>query len=55
MVMQGVITCSEIAKRTELDKETIRRWCRNGRLPAFKVGNEWLVKEEDLAQAVENK
>ena len=52
MVMQSVVTCTEIAKRKELDKETIRRWCREGRLPAFKVAKEWLIHEEDL-QALE--
>ena len=52
MNMQDIVTCTEIAKRKDLDKETIRRWCREGRLPAFKVGKEWLVREADL-QALE--
>ena len=51
MTLEGLLSCTEIAKRTDRDKETIRKWCREGRLPsAFKIGNEWLVKEEDLVK-----
>ena len=55
MVTQGVLTCTEVALREAVDKETVRRWCRMGRLRAFKLGNEWLIREEDLPQAVESK
>ena len=55
MTLQGVLSCTEVAKRTDRDKETIRKWCREGRLPAFKVGKEWLVKEEDLQLLAEGK
>ena len=53
MTLQGVLSCTEVAKRVHRDKETVRKWCREGKLPAFKVGTEWLVKEQDL-QAVES-
>ncbi len=50
-MMEGVLTCSQVAKRTGYDKETVRRWCRDGVLPAFKLGVEWLVNEKDLPAA----
>ena len=46
-----ILNLTEIARRENVDKETVRKWCRNGRLKAFKLGREWLVKEQDL-QAV---
>ena len=49
---ERVFTSTEVAKMVDRDKETVRRWCREGRLPAFKIGAEWLVREEDLPQAV---
>ena len=49
--MENVLTCSQIAQRTGYDKETVRRWCRDGVLPAFKLGVEWLVNEKDLPDA----
>ncbi len=55
MVMQGVITCSEVAKRLDKDKETIRKWCREKRLPAFKIGKDWLIREEDLQLVVQGR
>ena len=51
MMTDGILTCSQIAQRTGYDKETVRRWCRDGVLPAFKLGVEWLVNEKDLPAA----
>ena len=51
MIMEKFLTCSQVAGRTGYDKETVRRWCRDGVLPAFKVGVEWLVNEKDLPAA----
>ena len=50
-MMEGVLTCSQVAQRTGYDKETVRRCCRDGVLPAFKLGVEWLVNEKDLPAA----
>ena len=46
-----ILTCSQVAQQTGYDKETVRRWCRDGVLPAFKLGVEWLVNEKDLPAA----
>ena len=43
-----LISCTDVAQRTGRDKETVRKWCREGSLPAFKVGSDWLVRLEDL-------
>ena len=43
-----LISCTDVAQRIGRDKATVRAWCRTGSLPAFKVGKDWLVREEDL-------
>lgn len=42
------ITVPEAARRTGKNPETIRRWIREGKLPARKVGTQHIIEEEDL-------
>ena len=46
------LTVPEAARRTGRNAETIRRWIREGRLPATKVGTQHVIAEEDLAAAI---
>ena len=43
-----MITVPEAARRISRHPETIRRWIREGKLPASKVGTQHLIAEEDL-------
>ena len=47
------LTVPEAARRTGRNPETIRRWIREGRLPATKVGTQHVIAEDDLAAATE--
>ena len=47
-----MITVPEAAKRAGRDPETIRRWIRNGRLRARKVGTQHVIDERDLEAAL---
>jgi len=47
------LTVPEAARRTGRNPETIRRWIREGRLPATKVGTQHVIAEDDLAAAIE--
>ena len=47
------LTVPEAARRTGRNPETIRRWIREGRLPAIKVGTQHVIAEDDLAAAIE--
>jgi len=47
-----LITVPEAARRTGRNPETIRRWIRNGRLQAERVGTQHLVEEDALRQLV---
>jgi excisionase family DNA binding protein len=46
------LTVPEAAKRVGRNPETIRRWIREGRLPAERAGTQHLVDEDVLDQIV---
>jgi excisionase family DNA binding protein len=41
---------SEIGKRLHIHPESVRRLIRQGKLPAIKFGNKWLVEKSTLEQ-----
>lgn len=43
------LTVPEAARRTGKNPETIRRWIREGKLRARKVGTQHIIEEPDLA------
>ncbi len=45
-----MITVPEAARRTGRHPETIRRWIREGRLRASKVGTQHVIDERDLGE-----
>ena len=46
-----MLTVPEAARRTGKNPETIRRWIREGRLRAQKVGTQHVIDEADLRMA----
>jgi excisionase family DNA binding protein len=47
-----MLTVPEAAKRTGRNPETVRRWIREGKLRAHKVGTQHVIEEQDL-EAIE--
>jgi len=43
-----MLTVPEAAKRVGRNPETVRRWIREGKLRASKVGTQHVIEEEDL-------
>ena len=35
--------------------QTIWRWCKSGKIPAFKIGSQWKVRQSDLNRIINNK
>ncbi|HVL53639.1 MAG TPA: helix-turn-helix domain-containing protein [Vitreimonas sp.] len=47
-----MLTVPEAARRTGKNPETIRRWIREGRLRAARVGTQHVIDEGDLQAAL---
>ena len=43
-----MLTVPEAARRAGKNPETIRRWIREGKLPARKIGTQHVLEEHDL-------
>ena len=43
-----MLTVPEVARLMRRNPETIRRWIREGKLPASKVGTQHVIDEDDL-------
>jgi excisionase family DNA binding protein len=43
-----MLTVPEAAKRTGRNPETVRRWIREGKLRAHKIGTQHVIEEQDL-------
>jgi excisionase family DNA binding protein len=43
-----MLTVPEAARRIGKNPETVRRWIREGKLPARRVGTQHVIEEEDL-------
>ena len=52
MARQGeerdLLTADEVARYLDLRATTIYQWCREGRLPALKLGKEWRIRRSTL-------
>jgi excisionase family DNA binding protein len=55
--MQGddLLTIEEAAEYLKLSKRTTWRWCKSGRLPAFKIGHQWRISKTDLLELINAK
>jgi excisionase family DNA binding protein len=49
-----MLTVPEAARRIGRNPETVRRWIREGRLRASRVGTQHIIDERDLDAAVED-
>ncbi len=52
MPAQPYLTVEEVAKRFGVNVTTVYRLVKRGRLPAFKVGNQWRFSEARLEEWV---
>jgi excisionase family DNA binding protein len=50
-----ILTVPEIARFFGVSKKTIYEWCRSAALPAFKIGQEWMVRQSDLQKTITGK
>ena len=42
-----ILTIAEAAEKYSTSEQTVRRWCREGRLDAEQIGRKWLIYMEE--------
>lgn len=52
---EKLLTINEITEILKVSKLTIYRYIKAGKLPAYKVGRDYRIKEKDFNQLLENK
>jgi excisionase family DNA binding protein len=55
MQEDDLLTIGEAAEYLRLSKKTTWRWCRSGRLPAFKIGHQWRISKADMQEMINAK
>jgi excisionase family DNA binding protein len=50
-----IMGVDELAKFFGVSGQTIWRWCKSGKLPAFKIGSHWKVRQSDIAKSISQK
>jgi excisionase family DNA binding protein len=54
-MLDRILNAPEMAKFFGVSKKTIYEWCKTGHLPAFKIGQEWMVRQSDLQKMITGK
>ncbi len=52
MIPGAFVTPTQAAALAGVNRSTILRWCQAGKLKAWKVGHQWLIDRDNLAQYV---
>ncbi len=55
MTEQPYLSIQEVARRFRVNTTTVYRLVKRGKLPAFKVGNQWRFSEERLQEGIADK
>jgi excisionase family DNA binding protein len=50
-----ILDTADIAKFFGVTEDTVALWCRSGRLPAFKLGGRWRMRQSDLQKIIKQK
>jgi excisionase family DNA binding protein len=48
-----VLTVQEVAEFLKVSQTTVWRWCQSGKLPAFRVGQQWRIHGRELEERIE--
>ena len=48
MQADELLTPNEVADFLKVPVKTVWRWCRNGTLPAVKIGKYWRIPQDEL-------
>jgi excisionase family DNA binding protein len=51
---EEVLTVQEVADHLKVSQATVWRWCKSGKVPAFRVGQQWRIRASDLQLIMED-
>ena len=50
-----IMNVEQLAKFFGVSNQTIWRWCKSGKLPAFKIGSQWKIRQSDINKIISQK
>lgn len=50
-----IMNVEQLAKFFGVSNQTIWRWCKSGKLPAFKIGAQWKIRQSDINKIINQK
>ena len=50
-----ILGVDSLSKFFGVSEQTIWRWCKSGKLPAFKIGAQWKIRQSDLNKIINQK
>lgn len=50
-----ILNAEQLAKFFGVSDQTIWRWCKSGKIPAFKISSQWKVRRSDLNKIINQK
>ncbi|MGE5298354.1 MAG: helix-turn-helix domain-containing protein [Acidobacteriaceae bacterium] len=50
-----ILGVTELSKFFAVTEQTIWRWCKAGKIPAFKIGSQWKIRQSDLNRIISQK
>ena len=53
--MMESYTVDEVAGALKLHPYTVRRLCREGKIPCFKFGGQWRLKKDDIDKCMDRR
>ena len=48
----ALLSTEEVAAYFGVERTTVHRWCRQGRIPCLKIGKHWRVRREELVDSL---
>ena len=50
-----ILNVEQLAKFFGVSDQTIWRWCKAGKLPAYKIGAQWKIRQSDINKIINQK
>jgi excisionase family DNA binding protein len=48
--MSKLLTTVEVGNLLNVSDELVRKWCREGKIKAIKLGKTWVIDEDNIAE-----